>query len=296
MHNFVSVTPAELAMPELYRRLVSAIVPRPIALASTVAEDGTPNLAPFSYFNLFSANPPVVVIGPNRSGRTGILKDTGSNAEATREVCINLVSYAMAGQMNLSSANYPPEVSEWEKAGFTPLASQRIKPARVAESPVQLECTVLDVVKLGEAGGAGHLVVCEVVQLHLAAEVLDDTGNVDPTKADLIGRLGGSGYVRVKNGLFEMPKPGNPGQIGWEGLPRWLRNSKILTANDLAALATVSELPNAAAVTAFAEDTRQGWAELHSPEAYHLRARQQLEKGAIEAAWKTLLVGQRNAT
>lgn len=270
---------------DLYAYLTGVIGPRPIALASTLDREGNPNLAPFSYFNLFSAQPPIVIFSPNRSGRTNELKDTALNVMETGEVVINLVSHSMVEQQNIASCEYPRGVDEFAKAGFTPLPSEVIKPARVAESPVQLECKVQQVIMLGTSGGSGVLVVSRVERLHVREEMLDDAGHPDPHKLDLVARMGANWYCRAQgSALFEVEKAvGKTDLIGVDALPDEIRTSPILTGNDLGKLANRRDIPQLTHVPA---ELREG---LSTTEDYHRRAHRLLEAGQVEEAWQLLL-------
>ena len=235
--------PNELQTPELHGYLLGAIGPRPICFASTVDEEGKVNLAPYSFFNVFSARPPILIFSPARRVRDNTVKHTIENVQAVPEVVINVVNYAMVQQMSLASTEYPKGVNEFVKAGFTMEPSQTVRPPRVKEAPVQLECKVVNVVSLGAQGGAGNLVMAQVERLHINQEILNAQGQIDPEKIDLVSRMGGNWYSRAKSGLFEVAKPNSDLAIGIDALPRAMRQSKILSGNDLAQLANVSALP-----------------------------------------------------
>ncbi|MBN2867705.1 MAG: flavin reductase family protein [Flavobacteriaceae bacterium] len=283
----LSFLPKDLETPKLHSYLLSAVAPRPIAFASTVDKDGRPNLSPFSFFNVFSANPPILIFSPARRVRGNTTKHTLENAEATKEVVINVVNYDIVQQMSLSSTEYPEGVNEFEKAGLTMLKSDIVKPFRVAESPVQMECKVNEVVKLGTEGGAGNLIICEVVKMHINNEVLDKNGVIDQVKLDLVSRAGGSFYSRAKTGFFEIPKPLSTLGIGVDALPEHVRNSNILTGNDLGLLANVETLPTEDAILAFKEE--HNLAEI-SQEDKHKKAHDFLSFNDVESAWKMLLL------
>ncbi|HIC33138.1 MAG TPA: flavin reductase family protein [Flavobacteriaceae bacterium] len=283
----LSFLPKDLETPKLHSYLLSAVAPRPIAFASTVDKDGRPNLSPFSFFNVFSANPPILIFSPARRVRGNTTKHTLENAEATKEVVINVVNYDIVQQMSLSSTEYPEGVNEFEKAGLTMLKSDIVKPFRVAESPVQMECKVNEVVKLGTEGGAGNLIICEVVKMHINDEVLDENGAIDQVKLDLVSRAGGSFYSRAKTGFFEIPKPLSTLGIGVDALPEHVRNSNILTGNDLGLLANVETLPTEDAILAFKEE--HNLAEI-SQEDKHKKAHDFLSFNDVESAWKMLLL------
>ncbi|MGA1226054.1 MAG: flavin reductase family protein [Tamlana sp.] len=286
----LSIDPKTLSTSKLHSYLLSAVAPRPIAFASTVDTHGNPNLSPFSFFNVFSANPPILVFSPARRVRGNTTKHTLENAEATREVVINVVNYDMVHQMSLSSAEYPEKVNEFEKAGLTMLKSENVKPFRVAEAPVQFECKVNDIIKLGTEAGAGNLIICEIVKFHIDDGVLNEDGSIDQKKLDLVARAGDSYYSRAKKGFFEIPKPSIAG-IGVDNFPEHVRNSMVLTGNDLGMLANIEALPTKKMVEDFIEDIGK----LHpniktvTHRQKHKLARNYLSFGDIESAWKVLL-------
>ncbi len=242
-----SIDPKSLAIPQLHQYLLGGIGPRPICFASTIDADGVPNLAPFSFFNVFSANPPIVVFSPARSGRTGATKNTYDNCNEVPEVVINMVTYDMVQQMSLTSSPYPKEVNEFEKAGFTAVGSDLVKPFRVKESPYQLECKVNEIKPLGDGGGAGNLIICEVVKLHIDESVIDEKNHIDPYAIDLVSRMGGNFYCRANgDSLFEIPKPITSIGIGIDALPDSIRLSENLTGNDLGQLGQLEGIPTVA--------------------------------------------------
>lgn len=283
----LSFLPKDLETPKLHSYLLSAVAPRPIAFASTVDKDGRPNLSPFSFFNVFSANPPILIFSPARRVRGNTTKHTLENVEVTNEVVINVVNYDIVQQMSLSSTEYPEGVNEFEKAGLTMLKSDVVKPFRVAESPIQMECKVNEVVKLGTEGGAGNLVICEVVKMHINDEVLDENGAIDQVKLDLVSRAGGSFYSRAKTGFFEIPKPLRTLGIGVDALPEHVKNSNILTGNDLGLLANVETLPTEDAILAFKQKHDLSKINL---EEKHKKAQDFLSYNDVESAWKMLLL------
>ena len=241
----VSLDPKELSVPILHQYLLGSIGPRPIAFASTVDKEGNRNLAPFSFFNVFSANPPILIFSPARSGRMNTTKDTHNNVKEVAEVVINVVTYDMVHQMSLASSPFEAGVDEFEKAGFTPVASDTIRPFRVKESPVKLECKVLEVKELGENGGAGNLVICEVLKIHISESVLDQKGMIDQEKIDLVSRMGGNWYCRANGeSLFEVDKPLTAIGIGVDALPAKIKMCKELTGNDLGILGNLQSIPN----------------------------------------------------
>ncbi|MFN0212981.1 MAG: flavin reductase family protein [Saprospiraceae bacterium] len=241
----LSIDPTQIATKDLHQYMLAAVAPRPIAFASTISKDGIPNLAPYSFFNAFSSNPPILIFSSNRRVANNTTKDTLKNVEDTGEVVINVVSHSISRQMALTSIEYGPEIDEFVKAGFTPLPSERIKPYRVAESPVQMECVVDRILPLGDDGGAGNLIFCKIVLMHIAEEILTETGRIDPHKIDLMGRMGRFYYARasgaaVEEIVQEVTRIG----IGFDGLPPAIRHSKVLTGNNLAHLASLPALPS----------------------------------------------------
>lgn len=287
----ISFNPKDLSTGRLHGYLLSAVAPRPIAFASTIDKDGNPNLSPFSFFNVFSANPPILIFSPARRVRDNTTKHTLENVEAVNEVVINVVNYDIVHQMSLSSTEYPEGVNEFEKAGLTMLASDEVKPFRVAESPIQMECKVNDIVKLGTEGGAGNLVICEVVKLHISEEVMNEDNTVNQEALDLVARAGGSYYSRAKNGFFEIPKPLRALGIGVDNLPEHVRNSMILTGNNLGMLANVDKLPTEDEVKQFVNDISERYPDIKTAthREKHKLARNYLSYGDVESAWKLLL-------
>lgn len=292
----VTYDPKDLPIPKLHQYLLGAIGPRPIAFASTVDEAGNHNLSPFSFFNVFSAAPPIMVFSPARSGRTNTNKDTYNNVKSIPEVVINVVNYDILHQMSLSSSPYPSDVDEFVKAGFTPVASETVRPMRVLESPVQFECKVDQVIELGDQGGAGNLVICEVTKIHIHEEVLDENGMIDQKKISLVARMGGNWYCHANEAsMFEVMKPLTTIGIGFDQLPEDLRNSPILTGNDLAQLAGVEAIPNETDVNEYKLiELSQLFMELEDQpgkleEALHQRAKQLIAENNINGAWMTLL-------
>ncbi|XMO88381.1 flavin reductase family protein [Algibacter sp. AS12] len=286
-----SIDPKSLSTSKLHGYLLSAIAPRPIAFASTMDAEGNPNLSPFSFFNVFSANPPILIFSPARRVKNNTTKHTLQNAEITKEVVINVVNYNMVHQMSLSSTEYPEGVNEFEKAGLTMLKSDLVKPFRVAEAPVQFECKVNEIVKLGSQGGAGNLIICEVVKLHIDDAVLDDNGSIDQNKLDLVARAGGSYYSRAKDGFFEIPKPIATLGIGVDALPELVKNSTVLTGNDLGMLGNIEALPPHESITTFIEDVAERYPNIASATAIekHKLAKNYLSFGDVESAIKVLL-------
>ncbi len=296
MASFLQFDPKELPVPKVHQYLLGAIGPRPIAFASTIDADGNPNLAPFSFFNVFSANPPIMIFSPARSGRTNETKDTYKNVKVVPEVVINVVNHDIVHQMSLSSSPYPHGVSEFVKAGFTPLPSETIRPMRVAESPVQFECKVNEVIELGDQGAAGNLIICEVTRIHINEEVLDENGLIDQRKIDLVARMGGNWYCRAdQHSMFEITKPITTCGIGFDQLPEDIRNSAVLTGNNLGQLAGIEELPNETDVNEYKLlELSDLFLKLEDEPAklemaLHERAQLLLNEERLEEAWMTLL-------
>jgi flavin reductase (DIM6/NTAB) family NADH-FMN oxidoreductase RutF len=284
----LSIDPKEISTGQLHGYLLGAVAPRPIAFASTIDVDGNPNLSPFSFFNVFSANPPILIFSPARRVRGNTTKHTLENAMETKEVVINVVNYDIVQQMSLSSTEYAKGVNEFDKAGFTMLKSEKVKPFRVAESPVQFECKVNEIIHLGNEGGAGNLIICEVVKLHIDEAVLDEKGAIDQHKIDLVARAGGSYYSRAKEGFFEIPKPISTLGIGVDGIPTEIRNSTVLSGNDLGMLGNVEQLPNQQDVDNFAKDNIN-FVGLETAKK-HRFAKEFLKNTDVESAWKVLLI------
>lgn len=236
---------ADLSPMQLQNYLQYAIAPRPICFASTIDTEGNVNLSPFSFFNMFSTNPPMCIFSPARRVRDNTTKHSLENVLAVKECVINIVNYAMVQQTSLASTEYAKGVNEFEKAGFTMLESHLVKPPRVAEAPVQLECIVKEVIALGDQHGAGNLVLAEIKLIHIKEDILDSDGKIDQAKIDLVARLGGDWYCRVTpESLFKVAKPLTTLGIGVDALPAAVRNSKVLTGNDLGLLGNIEHLPN----------------------------------------------------
>lgn len=284
----ISIDPKEISTGKLHGYLLGAIAPRPIAFASTIDAEGNPNLSPFSFFNVFSANPPILIFSPARRVRGNTTKHTLENAMETKEVVINVVNYDIVQQMSLSSTEYAKGVNEFEKAGFTMLKSDKVKPFRVAESPVQFECKINEIIHLGKEGGAGNLIICEVVKLHINEAVLDENGAIDQHKIDLVARAGGSYYSRAKEGFFEIPKPIATLGIGVDAIPTEIRESEVLTGNNFGVLGNVEQLPNQENVDNFAKVNPQ-FIGLETIKK-HTFAKDFLERNDVQSAWKVLLI------
>jgi flavin reductase (DIM6/NTAB) family NADH-FMN oxidoreductase RutF len=284
----LSIDPKEISTKKLHGYLLGAVAPRPIAFASTMDEEGNPNLSPFSFFNVFGANPPLLIFSPARRVKNNTTKHTLDNALATKEVVINVVNYDIVQQMSLSSTEYPEGVNEFEKAGFTMLPSDKIKPFRVAESPVQFECKVNEVVFTGEEGGAGNLIICEVVKIHVSNNVLADDGSIDQHKIDLVARAGGNYYTRARDGFFEIEKPIASLGIGVDQIPLEIRNSTVLTGNNLGVLGNVEHLPTIESVDNFRKEHPE-FIGLETTKK-HTFAQAYLNNNDVQSAWKVLLL------
>ena len=284
----LSFIPSEITTEKLHSYLLSAVAPRPIAFASTVDANGNPNLSPFSFFNVFSANPPILIFSPARRVRNNTTKDTLKNAVQTKEVVINVVNFDLVHQMSLSSTEYPQGVNEFVKSGLTMLKSDCVKPFRVAESPIQFECKINNIIELGKEGGAGNLIVCEVVKMHINTDFIADDGSINQEKLDLVARAGGNYYSRAKNGFFEIPKPLANLGIGVDVLPKEIINSTVLTGNNLGMLANVAAIPNSTDVNKFAKEHPQ-FTNLNTLKK-HTFAKEYLEKNDVLSAWKVLLI------
>jgi len=259
-----------------------------VCFASTIDAHGNPNLSPFSFFNVFGSNPGIAVFSPARSGRTGMQKNTLENVLEVPEVVINIVTYAMVQQTSVASAEYPKGINEFVKAGLTPLPAVKVKPFRVKESPVHLECKVLEVKHTGTGGGSGNLVICEIIHMHINEDILNLEGRIDQQKIDTVGRMGGNWYCRAHgDALFEIPQPNQNLGVGVDALPASIRNSKVLTGNNLGQLGSILHLPSD-------EDVKQ-YTATHSvkltEEELHKEIQKLLEQSKIEEAWKILLAG-----
>ncbi len=292
----LSINPQDIPVPKLHHYLLGAVGPRPIAFASTIDKEGNPNLAPFSFFNVFSANPPILIFSPARSGRTNTTKDTFENVKEVKECVINIVNYAIIEQMSLASSPFEKGVNEFTKTGLTQLASDTVKPFRVKEAPVQFECQVNEIVELGDQGGAGNLIICEVKKIHIDEAVLDENQMIDQKKIDLVARMGGNWYCRAnEHAMFEITKPITSIGIGYDSIPEDIRSSDILTANDLGKLGGIEELPNETDVNEFKLiELSEIFVSLEDSPVeleitLHKKAQEYLKENKLEDAWKTLL-------
>ncbi len=286
-----SIVPNEVTPAQLQSYLQSAVAPRPIAFASTLSKSGKPNLSPFSFFNVFSSNPPILIFSPARRVRDNTIKHTLINAEATKEVVINVVNYSIVQQASLSSTEYAEGVDEFLKSGLTAIPSDIVKPYRVKESPVQFECKVNQIIALGNEGGAGNLIICEVLKIHIHEDVLDDKGMIDQHKIDLVSRLGNNWYSRSNQGLFEVPKPLSSLGIGVDVIPNDIKDSPVFDGNDLGKLGNIESLPSNEEVSIFVKENFAVKAVLSSDDVLkqHQLAKEYLNKNDVLSSWKVLL-------
>jgi flavin reductase (DIM6/NTAB) family NADH-FMN oxidoreductase RutF len=292
----ITLDPQTTPTPDFHQFMIGAIAPRPIALVSTVDAEGNPNLAPYSFFNAFSSKPPIIAFSSNRRVRDNSTKDTLSNIEETMSCVINVVSYDIARQASLSSVNFPKGISEFVKAGFTPIASEVVKAFRVKESPVQMECIVEQILNLGNEGGAGNLIVCRIVRMHIDERILDaEMKRIDPHKIDLVGRMGRFFYSRTNGAsVFEIPQPELPLVIGFDGLPQSILTSEILTGNSIAQIAALTELPTKEDILSIKQDINVQKALVSDKilRGLHLLAQEELKKGNILMGAKLALLGE----
>ncbi len=296
-----TINPKDVSVPAFHALMLGAIAPRPIAFASTIDAQGNVNLSPFSFFNAFGANPPLLIFSPARRVRDNTTKHTLENVREVPEVVINVVNYALVQQMSLTSTEYDKGINEFTKAGLTEVASTLVKPPRVLESPVSFECKVLQVIETGSEGGAGNLIICEIMLAHVNEAILDERGVIDPQKIDLVARLGGDWYCRASgNALFEVEKPLVKKGIGIDQMPEKIRLSTTLTGNDLGKLGNVEHLPTPEELQAFKQsaDFQEIMSqassflfETHTPQVdfAHTIAQRYLQANQVDIAWKVLL-------
>ena len=283
-----TITPKEVSTAQFHSYMLGAVAPRPIAFASTVDAEGNVNLSPFSFFNCFSANPPIMIFSPARRVRDNTTKHTLENVLVHQEVVINIVNHDMVEQMSLASTEYGQGVDEFVKSGLTPIASEMVKPPRVGEAPASFECKVIEVKPLGTEGGAGNLIICEVLLMHVNENVLDIDGRIDPYKLDAVARMGGNWYARAQgDAIFEIPKPLTTKGIGVDQFPDHIRNSAVLTGNNLGRLGNVEALPNSNDIKLFVN--RADVKEAKREGKLHQLAQEFLGKGEVDNAWKVLL-------
>ncbi|MBK5277746.1 MAG: flavin reductase family protein [Bacteroidia bacterium] len=286
----ITIDPKDISVTELNGYLLGTISPRPIAFASTVDKNGKVNLSPFSFFNVFSTKPPILIFSPSRRVRDNTTKHTLENILEVPEVVINTVSYSLVQQTSLASVEYAKGVNEFTKAGFTEVHSQCVKPPRVGESPASFECKVNQVIPLGTEGGAGNLIICEILLMHFKEVLFDASGKIDPNKVDAVARMGGDFYCRVNgDNIFTVPKPNSKQGIGFDQIPLRIRNSKILTGNDLGMLGNIERLPNQSEIHKEKQSVELMNATRNVEEGVHLLAKKYLSTGEIEKAWLVLL-------
>ena len=292
----ISFTPSDIPHPKMHQYLLGAIAPRPIALASTMDADGKPNLSPFSFFNVFGVNPTTLIFSPSRRGRDNTTKDTFENVKELPEVVINMVTYDMVSQVSLSSVEFPKGTDEFVKAGFGKVPSDLVRPYRVKESPVHIECRVRQIIETGTGGGAANLVICEILKLHISEQVLDPDGMIDQDKIRLVGRMGRNWYCKAfGEGIFEVEKPLRKAGIGIDSLPENIRQSKVLTGNDLGKLGNLDHMPGQDELDEFRAAFESGDHPLGAgiptgTNARHALAKEMLQKGMAAEALKLLLI------
>ena len=287
----INIYPEKITTKELHQHLVASIGPRPIALASTIDTHGNNNVSPFSFFNIFSANPPIAIFSPARRVRNNTTKDTLSNIKQTKEVVINIVTKDLVDKAALSSLEYPSEIDEFKKAGLTAIKSKTIKPRRVKESPIQIECKVNDIISLGIHGGAGNLIICEIKLIHISRKILNSHNKIDPNKLKLVGRLGENWYCNAfETSLFEINNSNLNIGVGFDNMPNAIKKSKILINADLVKLASATKMPSEQNIASFIKSNN---AILKmNEEQRHTQAQIYINKNDIESAWKCLLGGK----
>ncbi|MBC6426493.1 MAG: flavin reductase family protein [Ekhidna sp.] len=291
------INPKGISTSELHGYLLGAVTPRPIAFASTVDKAGNVNLSPFSFFNVFSANPPILIFSPSRRGRDNTTKHTLDNVLEHPETVVSIVSNEMVQQMSLSSTEYEKGINEFTKAGFNQEPSDRVKPPRVLEAPVSFECKVQEVKSLGKEGGAGQLVICEVLLIHLDEKILDENGRINPNKLNAVGRMGGDWYVKAfGDAIFEVAKPLKTKGMGVDRIPDRIRISTVLTGNHLGMLGNVEQLPSRKDVQDFANEPEVSTIldsfddEENIRLELHKLAAKLLNEGEVDTAWKVLMI------
>jgi len=295
-----TIDPFDIHHHQLQRILLSAVLPRPIAFASTIDKAGNPNLSPFSCFNTFGVNPSTLIFSPSRSSRNNELKDTFLNLKEVPEVVLNLVTYSMIEQVNLTSTEFPHGVNEFYKAGFTPVPSEKVRPFRVKESPVQMECKIRDIIETSKHAGAANLVICEVLLIHVSEKVLDRNGDVDIRRLDAVGRMGGDFYVRASGkALFSLSRPSYKSAIGVDSLPENVQMSRFLTGNDLGRLGTLNQAPTTHEILKYidSEEFRNLCIEhagnkIEIVDAAHALAHTKIENGLVIQALSLLLAAE----
>lgn len=292
--DMLTIDPKETLQKDLHQFMVGSVAPRPIAFVSTIDKDGNRNLAPYSFFNAFSSNPPIVVFSSNRRASDNTTKDTLHNIRETGECVINAVNYNIVRQMAVASVDFPKNISEFDKTGLTPIPSDLVKPFRVAESPSHMECKVKEVQTLGDGGGAGHLIICEVVRMHIAKEVLTDKNRIDPNKIDLMGRLGRAYYVRCHgDAIHTIVQNYKPVALGYDQLPKAIQASPILTGNDLGKLAGQVEMPSEAELLEASSipGVKEALAKEKPVASLHYLAKSYLDQDDVRKGFSILMLG-----
>ncbi len=295
MPKMRSFSPSDMSTGVLHSYLLGAVSPRPIAFASTVDEEGNPNLAPFSFFNVFSANPPILIFSPARRVRNNTTKDTLENVLRVKEVVVNIVNYDIVQQMSLTSTEYDKGINEFEKAGLNMVPSDLVKPFRVAESPIQFECKVTKVEPLGKEGGAGNLVFAEVVKFHVHETVLNEEGGLDLLKIDQVARMGGNWYTRATKGMFEVAKPISKLGIGVDQIAQDIKDLNLLSGNDLGKLGNIEKMPTEHELIEFQESVPELELLFEEGSSHEIvaRAQEYLNINDVQSAWKVLLLKRR---
>ncbi|MGB3079381.1 MAG: flavin reductase family protein [Saprospiraceae bacterium] len=291
--EMLTIDPHDVVQKDLHQFILGSVAPRPIAFVSTIDEEGRQNLAPYSFFNAFSSNPPIVVFSSNRRGSNNTTKDTLDNIRISGECVINAVNYAMVRQMAVASVDFPKGVSEFVKTGLTPIPSDLVAPPRVAESPSQMECKVKDIITLGDKGGAGHLIICEIVRMHISKDVLGERNRIDPHKMDLMGRMGRAFYVRCSGpAIHTIVQEFLPVTIGYDNLPSSIKNSLVLTGNDLGKLAGRVSLPTKEEIDAVAElpEVKVALSQTNKDTAVHYLAKTFLDRDEVATGFSILML------
>jgi len=305
------LVPKDVPVREVFSYLLGGVAPRPIALVSTLSADGIPNLSPFSFFNAFGANPPMITFAPSRRGRDASMKDTYHNLMTTKECVVQCVTYDMVQQVNLASTEYPPDVNEFVKSGLTPIPSDIVKPARVAESPFQMECKMVEMKSYGNGPSSGNLAICEVLKFHIF-ETIFDNGTINPHKIDLVARMGADFYCRASgNAVFVVQKPGEKISVGYDQIPEYIKKSNILTANNLGQLGLIENIPSDADVDKLVDelvdekskptgDYARTLADAinlnNNSEQIEQAIKRALEQNDLEFAWKAVILRGRSET
>lgn len=291
----LTIEPGKISTADFHQYMLGAVAPRPIAFASTVDEAGNPNLAPYSFFNCFSSNPPILVFSSNRKVQGNTTKDTLHNIEKTGEVVINVVTYNIVRQAAVAGIEFPKEISEFAKTGLTQIPSDLVKPFRVKESPVHMECKVKEIIPLGDRGGAGHLIICEIIRMHIDEAILDENGRIDPHKIDLMGRMGRAYYVRASGeAIYTILQPQNIIGIGYDNLPKGIKDSKVLTGNDLGQFAGMTTIPNHESIELLKKELpiQQLLQDDNPREELHRLAQKELAKENLERAAQLAWLGE----